>query len=111
MAKDMKQRIGFLLQKARKEQKLTQADVAEFCGLSVEAVSNIERGANYPSFDNLFSICNCLKCSCGEILSDAADNKKNELRRNLEFDAVSVIRRLSDGDLKIVARMLTALKD
>lgn len=111
MAKDMKQRIGFLLQKARKEQKLTQADVAEFCGLSVEAVSNIERGANYPSFDNLFSICNCLKCSCGEISSDAADNKKNEMRRNLEFDAVSVIRRLSDGDLKIVARMLTALKD
>ena len=74
MAKDMKQRIGFLLQKARKEQKLTQADVAEFCGLSVEAVSNIERGANYPSFDNLFSICNCYpmpliikKTKCGEI--------------------------------------------
>ena len=56
MVKDMKQRIGFLLQKNRKEQKLTQADIAAACGLSVEAVSNIERGVNYPSFDNLFSI-------------------------------------------------------
>ena len=56
MVKDTKQRIGFLLQQARKDKNWTQAELAEACGLSVEAVSNIERGVNYPSFDNLFLI-------------------------------------------------------
>ena len=110
MKKDTKQRIGFLLQKSRKEQKLTQADIAEACGLSVEAVSNIERGVNYPSFDNFVSICEKLHCSCGEILSDAVESQKTKERLSLETKAVGVIRSLSDHDLKMIVKMLSALK-
>ena len=110
MVKDMKQRIGFLLQKNRKEQKLTQADIAAACGLSVEAVSNIERGVNYPSFDNLFSICAKLKCSSGEILKDAADTLKNRERLAMETRAVCIIRNLPDDELKMISKMLSGLK-
>ena len=110
MIKDTKQRIGFLLQQARKQKKMTQADIAEACGMSVEAVSNIERGVNYPSFDNFFLICEKLDCSSGEILSDVVSNDKKEPRLSLETKAIAVIRHLPDQDLKIVSKMLSALK-
>ncbi len=110
MIKDTKQRIGFLLQQARKQKKMTQADIAEACGMSVEAVSNIERGVNYPSFDNFFLICEKLGCSSGEVLSDAVSADKNEPRLSMETKAISVIRHLPDQDLKTVSKMLSALK-
>ena len=81
---------------------MTPADIAEVCGLSVEAVSNIERGVNYPSFDNFFLICEKLDCSSGAILSDAVCGDKKEPRLSLETKAIAVIRHLSDQDLKTV---------
>lgn len=110
MVKDTKQRIGFLLQQARKDKNWTQAELAEACGLSVEAVSNIERGVNYPSFDNLFLICEKLNCSAGTVLSDAVCDGKNGRRQELETSAVCVIRCLPDEELATVSKMLAALK-
>ena len=110
MSKNTKQHIGFLLQQARKQKKMTQADIAETCDISVEAVSNIERGINYPSFDNFFLICEKLNCSPGDILTDVVSCNKNEKRLSLETEATSIIHQLSDQDLELVFKILSALK-
>lgn len=36
--------LGVLLRKKRKSQKLTQGQVAEYCGVSVKFISEVERG-------------------------------------------------------------------
>lgn len=51
----MKLRLQFgkRLQKIRKYKGLTQAQLAEAMDLSIEMISNMERGINGPSFDTL----------------------------------------------------------
>lgn len=110
MMKDTKQRLGFLLQNARKTKKLTQAQIADACSLSVEAISNIERGVNYPSFENLFLICERLNCPLNEILADVCEESKDKRRLSIEMQSVAVIRNLPDDELSIVAQMLAGLK-
>jgi len=45
--------VGNLVRHHREQARLTQAQLAERCGRSVELISRIERGAGAPSFDTL----------------------------------------------------------
>ena len=51
--KDLKERFGKRLRHLRKQQKLTQEQLAEKLDCSVEFVSFMERGINAPSFATL----------------------------------------------------------
>jgi len=55
--KDLGQRIADL----RKARELTQQELAELCGYSVEFVSLVERGVNAPSVAGLAKIAKALK--------------------------------------------------
>ena len=44
----MKKKIGLRIKAIRQAAKMTQEVLAERCDVSVEAISNIERGVNYP---------------------------------------------------------------
>lgn len=48
--------FGKKLRKIRRHQDLTQEKFAELLGVSVEFVSNMERGVNAPSFETLEKI-------------------------------------------------------
>lgn len=50
---ELRRKFGHRLQYLRKERNLTQEELAERMNLSVDFISNIERGINAPSFDNL----------------------------------------------------------
>ena len=50
------EKIGKLILNARKEAGLTQAQLAEYAGVSVQAVSKWENGKNLPDMDNLIRI-------------------------------------------------------
>ncbi len=56
MQANLKTQFGLKLKVLRKQAGLTQDQLAESTGLTVESISNIERGVFGPKFDNLEKI-------------------------------------------------------
>lgn len=52
--------LGELLRSARLSRGLTQTDVARQLGVTVQAVSKLERGASKASFDRIHRLCQVL---------------------------------------------------
>ncbi len=52
----LKKQFGKRVQQLRLAKKMTQEELAEHVGVSIESISNIERGIHGPSFDNLEKI-------------------------------------------------------
>lgn len=50
---ELRSLFGTRLRYLRRQADLTQEIFAERCGLSVDFISNVERGINAPSFENL----------------------------------------------------------
>lgn len=57
----LRKRFGERLRELRNEKRLTQEALAEKCDISVEFISNIERGVNAPSFDVIEKLAAALK--------------------------------------------------
>ncbi len=60
---NLKVKFGRKLRQIRRLKNLTQEQLAEATGISVEFVSNIERGINAPSFDTLEKLAEVLNVS------------------------------------------------
>ena len=58
---ELKNSFGKRLKQLRKERGITQEKLADMTGLSVESISNIERGLFGPKFDNLEKIAAALE--------------------------------------------------
>jgi len=58
---DLKIRFGKRLRKFRRNKDLTQEQLAELVGISVDFVSNMERGINGPSFETLQKLAEALE--------------------------------------------------
>jgi DNA-binding XRE family transcriptional regulator len=63
----LKMRFGKRLQKLRTEHGITQEQLANAVELTVESISNIERGVYGPKFDNLEKIAAALQISVKEL--------------------------------------------
>ena len=59
--------FGKRLRRLRRQADLTQEQLAERIGVSVEFVSNMERGINAPSFDTLEKLADSLKLKVSEL--------------------------------------------
>ncbi|MBD1212734.1 MAG: helix-turn-helix transcriptional regulator [Dolichospermum circinale Clear-D4] len=64
---NLKVKFGRRLRQIRRLKNLTQEQLAEATGISVEFVSNIERGINAPSFDTLEKLTEVLNVSCVDL--------------------------------------------
>ena len=64
---DLKNKFGKNLRKLRKEKDITQEALADKTGLSIESISNIERGIFGPKFDTLEKIAKALKVKVKEL--------------------------------------------
>ncbi|MBD2487769.1 helix-turn-helix domain-containing protein [Aulosira sp. FACHB-615] len=60
---NLRTRFGRRLRQIRRLKNLTQQQLAEATGISVEFLSNIERGINAPSFDTLEKLVEVLNVS------------------------------------------------
>ena len=58
---DIKIRFGKRLRKFRRNKDLTQEQLAELAGISVDFVSLIERGLSSPSFDTIQKLADILE--------------------------------------------------
>jgi DNA-binding XRE family transcriptional regulator len=60
-------RFGRRVRQVRRQQDLTQEQLAEAAGISVEFLSNIERGVNAPSFETLEKLAEVLQVPVQEL--------------------------------------------
>lgn len=63
----LKEQFGKRLQQLRTEAGLTQEQLAAKIDLSIESISNIERGIHGPKFENLEKIAKVLKVPVKEM--------------------------------------------
>ena len=106
----MKRKIGLKIKSIRKRTKITQEVLAERCGLSIEAISNIERGINYPHFETLVQIANILDCSLSDILDDDTRIFGNKKRIEDETALIADIKKLPDEKISMLIKIIEALK-
>ncbi len=64
---ELKENFGSRLQTLRLEAKMTQEELADQVGVTIESISNIERGIFGPKFDNLEKIADALNISVKEL--------------------------------------------
>lgn len=83
------ERLGKRIQLFREKAGISQEELANHIGVSVTSVSNIERGANYPSFENFIKILNFIKASPNQVMFDLVDqaqiSKASELWDNIKM--------------------------
>lgn len=74
-----KKYVAKVIQNARKNANLTQAELAEKIGISEKHLSKIETGKNYPALDTFIKILNILNLTLGDFgfynISDSYPNK------------------------------------
>ncbi len=99
-------RLGQRLQLWREKAGKSQEELATHIGVSVTSISNIERGANYPSFENFIKILNFINASPNAVMFDLVDNaqisKAGELWDRMKRADVNTRNKI----LKIVEIML-----
>ena len=104
---DMKRNIGLRIKYLRTSRDFTQATLAEAVGVSTEAISNIERGVNYPSFENLIKIAEVLKCALVDIFDGV---EKKQYGRILEEGKIlAAVKSLPNDKLDLAMKLISVL--
>ena len=67
-------RFGQKIQHYREKAGISQEQLAEHIGVTVTSISNIERGANYPTFENFIKILNFIKVSPNMVMLDMVEH-------------------------------------
>ncbi len=57
---NIKKQLGKRIKELRKQQNISQEQLAESVGIEPNNISRIENGKNYPTAENLAKIANCL---------------------------------------------------
>jgi transcriptional regulator with XRE-family HTH domain len=70
--------FGALLKRLREERKITQEALAFDAGITVSALSRIERGRNDPGWTTVNSIAKALGVSLMELVSDVEDDDSED---------------------------------
>ena len=65
--------LGTRIRLKRKEMGITQAEMAELCGVSVPFIGHIERGSRAPSMGSFLGICRVLRVTPDLLLQDYID--------------------------------------
>ena len=66
--------LGQAITTFRKKKGLSQKELASYCGLSANALCNIEKDKSFPSKETIQSICYSLDISVGMLLFSALDD-------------------------------------
>lgn len=103
-------RIGNRFKQRREAMGLTQEELSEKTGLSINYISTIERGASFPRCQRLITLLNALETNADEIFCDVLDYcmdyKQARLSQELDLLPVKDQKRI----LKIVELMIQEAK-
>ncbi len=99
--------IGHRIRTLRKLQKMSQADLAEYTGLSVPYISHIETGIKHVSFESIVKIADAMSCTVDQLLYE---NLKNDRGAYLaEF--AKMLSDYSVTERRILLDLLIAIKN
>ena len=87
------ERIGKFIAKCRKEQNLTQEELAIKLNITYKAVSKWECGKNLPDASIMLDLCNILKISVNELLS-AEKVSNDKYVNNAEENLIALTRQI-----------------
>ena len=94
-------KIGKFIQTTRKEQKLTQREVAEKLNISDKTVSKWETGNGLPEVSLMLPLCNVLGISVNELLSGERLDEKQYYQK-AEENIMTLIKEKEDAKKKII---------
>lgn len=77
------EKIGKFIAKLRKEKNMTQEQLAEKMGVSINAVSKWERGISFPDVSLYKKLCNELNISIEELINGEKDNSESAKEKAL----------------------------
>ncbi|WP_221967834.1 helix-turn-helix domain-containing protein [Rhizobium leguminosarum] len=100
--------IGSLVRQLRKAQGMTQIELAEAIGRTMDAVSMIERGNSVPSVETLIALSKVLNSSIESLLLPE-DAQITPARRDKINQGYAVLASLPDDKLLIAVDQLKAL--
>ena len=90
----------------RKQNNLSQEELADKLGVSRQAVSKWESGGTYPDMDKLLSICEIFNCTIDQLVKGKVNAKNDETYKNFyNTFALSI----SSGVFLIIFGLATAL--
>lgn len=101
---DLRKRFGRLVSAHRRQQQMTQDQLAECADLSVDMISRIEAGKSGASFATIDKLAKALKVDPAEFFS-----AKSALTRPRITKIVTRLARLTDDDLKWLDGVLEAV--
>ncbi|VVT31924.1 helix-turn-helix transcriptional regulator [Rhizobium sp. EC-SD404] len=96
--------FGTTLKQLRKLRGLTQEDLAQLTGRSVDAVSQWERGVNWPSFDTLVRLSEALDVRAAAFFETGIAETDDLLERKIE--AKLLIESMTDQQLDLARELL-----
>jgi transcriptional regulator with XRE-family HTH domain len=110
----LRQKVGTAVRSARKRYKrgtLTQEELAEMADVSMETISNVERGATLPTIDVLFKIARVLPLDLAALAKALpTDQALSKERLRLETSLIEITHDLSDDKLKSLVDIARVLK-
>jgi len=106
---DTKKRVGLRIRAIRKQKELTQDQLAELMGRSVDAISNLERGVSHPSFETLERLSETLEAPVKSFFEFEGGADISAKRAALLEELTTVAAQLKDKELEIGVKQLKAL--
>jgi transcriptional regulator with XRE-family HTH domain len=108
----IKHRVGLRVQTIRKRRGLTQEQLAERIGRTMESVSALERGKNFPSLATLERLATTLDVPIRDFFDfDQSDATASQKRTVLLAAVTDAVRALDDRQLRIAAAQIDALAE
>ena len=95
-------KIGEFIASLRKEQGLTQAQLAEMLGITDRAVSKWERGRSLPDSSIMLELCEILKINVNELLSGERIDNMDSYNKNLEKNLIEMTKQKEESDKKLL---------
>ena len=93
-------KFGLNLQKLRKEQGISQEQLAEKLGVTRQSVSKWESGASYPEMDKIVALCNMFHCDLDVLIN------KDVMEERERKDASSVVKNIFQGAANYVKKTI-----
>lgn len=98
------------LKKLRAERGLSQADLAERSGLTINDISRYERRAVSPDLENFVKIAKALEVSADDLLFDGPVSENSSPPRNLKlWQRLQEIDALDKNDQDAILRLIDAM--
>ena len=95
-------KIGRFIAERRKEEKLTQMQLAEKLNITNRAVSKWETGKAVPDTSLMLDLCNGLKISVNDLLSGEVVSMEN-YNKKLEQNLLEMVKQKEDSDKRLLS--------